>query len=113
LKKVKRKKTVIFKIKKQRKKNNLRILFVWKLMKRLQRVEKMKKDVVITRRLFNKNIKLMTRSKKIKNRLIFNNSLLKHVISSTYVVLRIFEILTHDVRVVDVQTKNHRKSFDA
>jgi hypothetical protein len=106
LKKVKKKKTMIYKIKKQREKNNLRILFVRKLMRRLQRVEKMKKNVVTTRRLFSENIELITRSKKIKNRLIFDNSLLKHVTSSTYVVFKIFEILIHDVRVVDVQTTN-------
>jgi hypothetical protein len=102
LKKIKKKKTMIFKIKKQRKKNNLRIFFVRKLMKRLQRVEKMKKNVVTTRRLFSENIKMMIRSKKTKNSLIFNNSLLRHMISSTYVVFKIFEMLIHDVRVVDV-----------
>ncbi len=109
LKKVKKKKTMIYKIKKQRKKKNLRILFVKESMKRLQCVEKMKKNVVTTRRLFNENIELMTRSKKIKNWLIFDNSLLKHVTSSTYVVSKIFEMLIHDVRVVDVQTTNQQK----
>jgi hypothetical protein len=109
LKKVKRKKTMIFKIKKQRKKNSLRTFFVRKLMKRLQRVEKMKKNVVKSQRLLSENIELMTRSKKIKNRLIFSNLLLRHVISSTYAVFKIFEMLTHDVRVVDIQTKNQQK----
>jgi hypothetical protein len=51
----------------------------------------------------------MTRSEKIKNRLTINNSLLKHVTSSTYVVFKIFDVLAHDVRVVDVQTKNQQK----
>ncbi len=109
LKKVKKKKTMIYKIKKQRKKNNMRAFFVKELMKRLQRVEEMKKNVMTTRRLFSENIKLMTRSKKIKNRLIFDNSSLKHVISSTYVMSKIFEMLIHDVRVVDVQTTNQQK----
>ncbi len=106
LKKTTREKTVIFKIRKQREKNNLRTLFVRKLMKKLQRAEKMKKNVMIARRLFNENVKLMIRSEKIKNKLTINNSLLKHVTSSTYAVFRIFDVLTHDVRVVDVQTKN-------
>jgi hypothetical protein len=109
LKKIKRKKTVIFKIKKQRKKNNLRTLSARKLMKRLQHVEKMQKNVVTTRRLFSENIELMTRSKKIKNRLIFSNSLLRHVISSTYAMFKIFEVLIDDVRVIDIQTKNQQK----
>jgi hypothetical protein len=51
----------------------------------------------------------MTRLKKIKNRLIFYNSLLKHVISLIYAVLKTFQMLTHDVRVVDVQTNNSQK----
>jgi hypothetical protein len=43
LKKVKKKKILIFKIKEQSEKNNLRMLFVKKLIERLQRVEKIKK----------------------------------------------------------------------
>ncbi len=64
---------------------------------------------MIARRLFSENVKLMTRCEKIKNRLTINNSLLKHVTSSTYAVFRIFDVLTHNVRVVDVQTKNQQK----
>jgi hypothetical protein len=43
LKKVKREKTLIFKIKEQSEKNNLRMFFVKKLIKRLQWAEKIKK----------------------------------------------------------------------
>jgi hypothetical protein len=75
-------------------------------MKRLQRIEKMKNDVMTTRRFFNEDVKIITRSKKIKNRLTINKSLMKHVASSTYVTLRTFEMLVHDVRVIDVQTIN-------
>jgi hypothetical protein len=109
LKKVKKEKTLIFKIKEQSEKNNLRTLFVKKLIKRLQRIEKIKKNVMTTKRLFNENVKLITRSKKIKNRLIINNSLMKNVASSAYAMSRIFEILTHEVRVIDVQTSNQQK----
>ncbi len=106
LKKIKRKKTLIFKIKEQNEKNNLRTLIVKKLIERLQRVEKIKENVMTTKRLFNENMKLITRSKKIKNRLIINNSLMKNVASSAYAMSRIFEILTYEVRVIDVQTNN-------
>ncbi len=109
LKKAKREKTLIFKIKEQSEKNNLRMLFVKKLIERLQRIEKIKKNVMTTKRLFNKNVKLITRSKKIKNRLIINNSLMKNVASSAYAMSRIFEILTHEVRVIDVQMSNQQK----
>jgi bisphosphoglycerate-independent phosphoglycerate mutase (AlkP superfamily) len=106
LKKIKKKKTLIFKIKKQSEKNNLRMFFVKKLIERLQRAEKMKKNVMTTKRLFNENVKLITRLKKIKNRLTINNSLMKSVASSTYVMSRIFEILIHEMRMIDVQTNN-------
>ncbi len=106
LKKAKKKKTLIFKIKKQSEKNNLRMFFIKELIKRLQRAEKMKENVMTTKRLFNKNVKLITRSKKIKNWLTINNSLMKSVASSTYAMSKIFEILIHEMRMIDVQTNN-------
>jgi deoxyribodipyrimidine photolyase len=102
LKKIKRKKTLIFKIKKQSEKNDLRMLFIKKLIERLQRVEKIKKNVMMTKRLFHENVKLIIRSKKIQNRLIINNSLIKNVASSTYAMSKIFEILIHEMRMIDV-----------
>jgi transcription initiation factor TFIIIB Brf1 subunit/transcription initiation factor TFIIB len=109
LKKVKREKTLIFKIRKQSEKNNLRMLFVKKLIERLQRVEKIKENVMTTKRFFSENVKLITRSKKIKNRLIINNSLMKNVASSIYAMSRIFEVLIYEMRVIDVQTSNQQK----
>jgi hypothetical protein len=109
LKKAKKEKTLIFKIKKQSEKNNLRMLFVKKLIERLQRAEKIKKYVMTTKRFFNENVKLIIRLKKIKNRLIINNFLMKNVASSTYATLRIFEILIHEMRMIDVQTNNQQE----
>ncbi len=109
LKKVKREKTLIFKIKKQSEKNNLRMFFVKKLIERLQRIEKMKENVMTTKHFFNEDVKLITRSKKIKNRLTINNSLMKSVASSAYTMSRIFEILTHKMQMIDVQTNNQQK----
>jgi hypothetical protein len=109
LKKIKRKKTLIFKIRKQREKNSLRTLFVKKLIERLQRAEIIKKNVMTTRRLFNENVKIITRSKKIKNSLIIKNSLMKNVALSTYAMSRIFEMLIHEMRVIDKQTIHQQK----
>jgi hypothetical protein len=78
------------------------MFFVKKLIERLQRTEKIKKNVMTTKHFFNENVKLINRSKKIKNRLIINNSLIKNVASSTYVMARIFEILIDEMRVIDV-----------
>ncbi len=85
------------------------MLFVKNLIERLQRAEKMKENVMTTKRFFNENVKLITRSKKIKNSLTINNSLTKSVTSSTYAMSRIFEILIHKVRMIDVQTNNQQK----
>jgi hypothetical protein len=111
LKKIKRKKRMIFKIKKQKKRKSLKMLSRKKLMKRLQRVEKMKNDVLTTRRLSSEDVKMMTRIKKIKKRVIINEILAKNIASSTYIMRRTFEMLTHDVRVVDVQTINQQKTI--
>jgi hypothetical protein len=80
-------------------------------MKRLQKTEKMKNDVLTTRRLSNENVKMMTRTKKIKKRVIINEIFAKSIASSIYLMRRTFEVLTHDVRVVDVQTINQQKTI--
>jgi hypothetical protein len=64
---------------------------------------------MMTKRLFNENVKLIIRSKKVKNRLTINNFLMKNVASSTYATSRIFEILIHKMRMIDVQTSNQQK----
>jgi hypothetical protein len=37
--------------------------------------------------------------------------LAKNIISSTYIIRKTFEVLTHDVRVIDVQTINQQKTI--
>jgi hypothetical protein len=109
LKKIKRERRMIFKIKKQKKRKNLKVLSTKELMKRLQRAEKTKNDVLTTRRLSSENVKMMTRTKKTKKRVIINEIFAKSIASSTYIMRRTFEMLIHDVRVVDVQTINQQK----
>jgi hypothetical protein len=111
LKKIKREKRVIFKIKEQKKRKSLRVLSTKELMKRLQRTEKMKNNVLTTRRLSSENVKMMTRTKKIKKRVIIIEIFARSIASSTYIVRRTFEMLTHDVRVVDVQTISQQKTI--
>jgi hypothetical protein len=85
------------------------MFFVKKLIERLQRVEKMKKNMMMTKRFFNKNVKLIICLKKIKYRLTINNFLMKNVVSSTYAMSRIFKILIHEMQMIDVQTNNQQK----
>jgi hypothetical protein len=81
------------------------------LMKRLQRAEKTKIDVLTTRHLSSEDVKMMKRTKKIKKRVIINEIFAKNIASSTYIMRRTFEMLIHDVRVVDVQTINQQKTI--
>jgi hypothetical protein len=80
-------------------------------MKRLQKIEK-KKNVIMTKRFFNENVKLITRSKKTKNSLMISNSLLKNIVLSTYATSKIFEILIHEMSMIDVQTANQQKIIE-
>ncbi len=111
LKKIKRERRVIFKIREQKKRKNLKVLSTKKLMKRLQRAEKTKNDVLTTRRLSSENVKMMTRTEKIKKRVIISEIFARSIASSTYIMRRTFEMLIHDVRVVDVQTTNQQKTI--
>ncbi len=69
------------------------------------RVEKHKENVLIIKRLFNENIKILTRSTKTKQRLKQNKTLLKDVASTTFLSRRIFEIMIHDVRMTSINTQ--------
>ncbi len=111
LKKIKRERRVIFKIREQKKIESLKMLSTKKLIKRLQRTEKTKNDVLTTRRLSSENVKMMTRTEKIKKRVIISETFARSIASSTYIMRRTFEILIHDVRVVDVQTINQQKTI--
>ncbi len=102
---------MISKIKEQKNRKSLRVLFVKKLMKRLQKVEKTKKDVLTTRRLSSEDVKMMTRIEKNKNKMTISEILAKKVVSSTYIIRKTFETLTHDVRVINVQTINQQKTI--
>jgi hypothetical protein len=102
---------MILKINEQKKKKNLKMLSTNELMKRLQKIEKMKNDVLTTRCLLSEDVKMMTRTKKIKKRVIINEIFAKNIASSIYIMRKTFEMLIHDVRVVDVQTINQQKTI--
>jgi hypothetical protein len=80
------------------------MLLTKELIKRLQKGEKMKNDVLTTRCLSSENVKMMTRTEKIKKRVVINEIFAKNIVSSIYIMRRTFEMLTHDMRVIDIQT---------
>jgi hypothetical protein len=70
-------------------------------MKRLQKIEKTKNNMLTTRRLLNENVKEIIKTKKIKKRVIINDIFAKNIVSSTYMMRKIFEMLIYDARVVN------------
>jgi hypothetical protein len=78
-------------------------------MKRLQRIEKTKSDVLTTRCLSSEEMKMMTRTNKIEKRVIISEIFARNIASSTYIMRKTFEMLIHNVNVVDVQTINQQK----
>ncbi len=70
----KKSKTVIYKIEKEDEKADIKALFIKKLIKRIMRIEKHKKNVLTIKRLFNENIKILTRSTKTKQKLKQNKT---------------------------------------
>jgi hypothetical protein len=69
LNELKKSKILIYKIKEKNKKTKIKALFNKKLMKRIIRAEEQKKNVLTIKRLFNEDIKILTRSMKTKQRL--------------------------------------------
>ncbi len=106
LNELKKSKTFIYKIKEKDEKTNIKTLFIKKLIKRIMQIEKHKKNVLTIKRLFNEDIKILTRSTKTKQKLKQNKTLLKNVASTTSLSRRIFEIMIHDVKMTSINTQN-------
>jgi hypothetical protein len=111
LNKFKKSKTLIYKIKKKNEKTKIKTLFSKKLMKRIIRIEKQKKDVLIIKRLFNENIKILTRLMKTKQRLKQNKTLFKNVVITIFLSRRTFEIMIHDIKITSINTQNQQKTI--
>jgi hypothetical protein len=106
LNELKKNKTFIYKIKEEDEKTNIKTLFIKKLIKRIMRAKKHKKNVLIIKRLFNENIKILARSTKTKQKLKRNKTLLNDVASTTFLSRRIFEIMIYDVKMTSINTQN-------
>jgi hypothetical protein len=106
LNELKKNKTFIYKIRKEDEKTDIKTLLIKKLIKRIMRAKKQKKNLLTIKRLFNENIKILTRSMKTKQRLKLNKTLLKDVASTTSLSRRIFEIMIHDVKMTSINTQN-------
>jgi hypothetical protein len=111
LNELKKNKTLIYKIREEDEKTNIKTLFIKKLIKRIMRAEKHKKNVLTIRRLSSEDIEILTRSTKAKQRLKQNKTLLKNVASTTFLSRRIFEIMIHDVKMTSINTQNQQTAI--
>ncbi len=66
---------------------------------------------MIIRRLFNENIKILTRLMKTKQKLKRNKTLLKNVALTTFLSRRIFEVMIHDVKMTSINTQNQQTTI--
>jgi hypothetical protein len=106
-----RAKFLVTKWKNKNEKTRSKTLFSKKLMKRIIRAEEQKNDVFAIKRLFNENIKILTRSMKTKQRLKQNKTLLKDVVMTIFLSRRIFEIMIHEIKITSINTQNQQKTI--
>jgi hypothetical protein len=68
-------------------------------MKSLQRIKKTKNNMLTTRYLSSENVKMMTKTKKIKKRVVINKIFAKNIVLSIYIMQKTFEMSMHNVCV--------------
>jgi hypothetical protein len=107
----KKSKTLIYKIRKKTKKRKSEHYLAKKLMKRIIRAEEQKNDVLSIKRLFNQNIKILTRFVKTKQRLKQNKMLFKDVVMTIFLSRCTFEIMIHEIKITSINTQNQQKTI--
>ncbi len=61
--------------------------------------------------LFSKNIEILARSTKTKQKLKQIKTLLRNVASTTFLSRRIFEIMIHEIRMTSINTQNQQAAI--
>jgi hypothetical protein len=84
-------------------------MIIKNLIQKLKTIEKKKKDILSIKRLFNDDLKLLARCEKTKERIKQDKEFLYNITSSTMTMRRIYVVLTHDVRMSNVNTFNQQK----
>jgi hypothetical protein len=107
--KIKRKKTMMIKINNETKKTIIRIMIIKDLMQKLKTIEKKKRNILSIKRLLSDDLKLFARFEKTKKRMKQNKKLLHDITFSTTAMRRTYVVLTHDVRMSNVNTFNQQK----
>ncbi len=86
-----------------------RSMIIKNLMQKLIIVKKRKKDILSMRRLLSDDLKLLTSSKKTRERMKKNRALTYDISSFATTVRRTYVVLTHDMRRNDIDVFNQQK----
>jgi hypothetical protein len=78
------------------------------LMQKLKMIEKKEKDILSIKRLLNDDLKLLARFEKTRERMTQDRKLLHDITLSTTAMRRTYVVLTHDVRMSNVNTFNQQ-----
>jgi hypothetical protein len=106
--KIRRKKTMMIKINNEAKKIIIRIMIIKDLMQKLKTIEKKERDILSIKRLLSDDLKLLARFEKTKERMKQDKKLLHDITLSTTAMRRTYVVLTHDVRMSNVNTFNQQ-----
>jgi putative alpha-1,2-mannosidase len=106
---IKKKKTMMIKINNEAKKLIIRIMIIKNLMQKLKTMKKKKRNILSIRRLLNDDLKLLARFEKTRERIKQDKKLLHDITFSTTAMRRTYVVLTHDVRMSNVNTFNQQK----
>ncbi len=109
---IKKKKTMMIKINNEAKKIIIRIMIIKDLMQKLKTIEKKERNILSIRRLLSDDLKLLARFEKTKKRMKQDKELLHDITSSTTAMRRTYVVLTHDVRMSNVNTFNQQTTIN-
>jgi hypothetical protein len=98
----------MIKINNETKKIIIRIMIIKNLIRKEKTIEKKKKNILSIKRLLNDDLKLLARFEKTKERMKQNKKLLHDITLSTTAMRCTYVVLTHNVRMNNVNTFNQQ-----
>ena len=111
LNEIKKRKTVLIKIRDEKERAVIGSLLINSLMTRLRRAEETEKDILAVKRLPSGDIELFASSMEARARIETNEEVMKCLASSAYVIRRTYAVLAHGLRVDSVNTTQQEKGI--
>ncbi len=105
----KRKKTMLIKINDVIEKTLFRSMIIKNLMQKLTIMKKRKRDIMSMKRLLSDDLKLLTSTKKTRERMKKNQTLTFNISSFATIVRRTYVVLTHEMRRKNINVINQQE----